>query len=65
MGEKTKTLTVTASNGIQTFSETAHPYNENAHDEQYDSCVDSIHEQMKKAGVYETRESYVFTDSIS
>lgn len=65
MEEETKTLTVTASNGVRVFSETAHPYNEAAHDDQYETCVDSIHNQMKKAGVHEARKSYRFEENIS
>ncbi len=58
MEDETKTLTVTFSNGSRTFTESAFPYNKTVHDRQYESCVNSIHKQMRDAGVYESRKSY-------
>lgn len=61
MGEK---LIVTAKYGNLEYSSEAKPYNSNAHDEQYDSCVSNIHEQMKKAGKYEMRDSFTLSDHV-
>ena len=48
--EKKKTLLVTAKYGSLEFSETACPYNENAHDEQVETCLESIRQQIADAG---------------
>lgn len=48
--EKKKTLFVTAKYGSLEFSETACPYNENAHDEQVETCLESIRQQIADAG---------------
>lgn len=61
MGEK---LIVTAKYGNLEYTSEAKPYNPKAHDEQYDSCVSNIYEQMKKAGRYEMRDSFTFSDDV-
>jgi hypothetical protein len=45
-----KNLLVTAKYGSLVFSETASPYNENAQNEQLETCVESIRQQLADAG---------------
>ena len=64
MEEKEKTLLVTAKYGSLEFSETAWPYNENAHDEQVETCVESIHQQIADAGRSEMKDVFQLTSAL-
>lgn len=56
-----KTLLVTAKDGSLKFQETAWPYNENAHDEQVETCVESIRQQIADADKLEMMDSFQMT----
>ena len=62
--EKEKTLLVTAKYGSLKFPETAWPYNENAHDEQVETCVESIRRQIADAGRAEMTEAFQLTSEL-
>ena len=64
MKEKEKTLLVTAKYGPLEFQETAWPYNENAHDEQVETCVESIRRQIADAGRAEMTEAFQLTSEL-
>lgn len=53
-----KELLVTAKYGSLKFSETASPYNKNAQDEQVETCVKSIRQQIAEAGKAEMMEAF-------
>jgi hypothetical protein len=57
---KNKILLVTARYGSLKFSETACPYNENAHDEQVDDCVESIRKKIADSGKAEMTDVFQF-----
>lgn len=59
-----KKLVVTAKYGTLEFKESAHPYNPNAHQEQIESCVSIIHQQMKEAGKLEMKKSFKYSTRI-
>ena len=59
-----KTLLVTAKYGPLEFPETAWPYDENAHDEQVETCLDSITQQINDAGKAEMKEAFVLTEKV-
>ena len=61
---KEKRLLVTAKYGSLEFQEIAHPYNENAHDEQVETCVDSICQQISDAGRAEMTEAFRFSETM-
>jgi hypothetical protein len=61
---KEKKLLVTARYGSLEFYEKAWPYNENAHDEQVETCLDSICQQIKDAGKAEMRNAFTVTEMI-
>lgn len=48
-------LIVTAKFGEVVYQSESAPYNSNAHQEQYESCIKSIYNQMKDDGRYETK----------
>ena len=62
--EKRKSLLVTAKYGSLDFHESAHPYDENAHDEQVETCVESIRLQIADAGRAEMTEAFRFSETI-
>ena len=62
--EKEEKLVVTAKYGPLEFSETARPYNENAHDEQVESCLESIARQIDDAGKAEMTEAFAIEEKI-
>ena len=62
--EKEKTLLVTAKYGTLKFSETARPYNENAHDEQVGTCMESIRRQITDAGRAEMMDAFLLTSEL-
>lgn len=62
--EKRKSLLVTAKYGSLVFTETARPYNENAHDEQVDDCLESIRQQIDDAGKTEMLGAFIHTEKI-
>ena len=62
--EKEKLLKVTAKYGSLDFSETARPYNENVHDDQLESCLKSITQQIKDAGRTEMTEAFAVEGKI-
>jgi hypothetical protein len=62
--EKRKSLLVTAKYGSLDFHESAHPYNENAHDEQVESCLESIARQIDDAGKAEMTEAFTVEEQI-
>ena len=62
--EKEKTLLVTAKYGSLVFSETASPYDENAHDEQVESCLESIARQIDDSGKTEMTEAFTVEEQI-
>lgn len=47
---KLQKLLVTARYGSLKYTEVAWPYNENAHDEQVETCLESIRQQIADAG---------------
>jgi hypothetical protein len=55
---KEKTLLVTAKYGSLEFCKTAWPYNENAQDEQVETCVESIRRQIIDAGRAEMMDAF-------
>ena len=61
---KEKTLFVTAKYGSLEFHETASPYNKNAHDEQVETCVESIRRQIIEAGKAEMMEAFQLTSEL-
>lgn len=61
---KEKRLLVTARNGSLEFSETAWPYNENAHNEQEETCVESIRQQIADAGRSEMKDAFLLTSEL-
>ena len=62
--EKRKSLLVTAKYGSLVFSETASPYDENAHDEQVESCLESIARQIDDAGKTEMLDAFTYSEKI-
>ena len=64
MKEKEKRLLVTAKYGPLEFQETAWPYNENAHDEQVETCLESIVQQIDDAGKTEMTEAFTVEEQI-
>ena len=61
---KEKTLLVTAKYGSLEFPETAWPYNENAHDEQVETCMESIRQQSADAGRTEMMDAFKLTSEL-
>ena len=61
---KGKKLLITAKYGSLEFKETARPYNENAHDEQVETCLESITRQIKDARKAEMREAFLLTSEL-
>lgn len=59
-----KTLIVTAKCGKLEFQECANPYNPATYQEQYDSCIEKIHQQMKNAGRYEMKDAFTYSENI-
>ena len=62
--KKRKSLLVTAKYGSLDFHESAHPYDENAHDEQVETCVDSICQQISDAGLAEMMDTFQLTSEL-
>ena len=62
--EPKKKLLVTAKYGPLKFQETAWPYNENAHDEQVETCLESIARQIDDAGKTEMTETFTVEEQI-
>ncbi len=61
---KEKTLLVTAKYGSLKFSETVSPYNQNAQDEQVETCVKSIRRQIIDAGRAEMMNAFHLTSEL-
>ena len=61
---KERTLLITAKYGSLKFSETASPYNKNAHDEQVETCVESICHQIADAGREEMMDAFLLTSEL-
>ena len=61
---KERTLLITAKYGSLKFSETASPYNKNAHDEQVETCVESICQQIADAGREEMKDAFQLTSEL-
>jgi len=59
-----KKLLVTAKYGPLQFAETAWPYNENAHDEQVEDCVESIRQQIIDAGRAEMMDAFQLSGKL-
>lgn len=59
-----KKLLVTVKYGPLQFAETAWPYNENAHDEQVETCLESIAQQIDDAGKAEMTEAFTVEEQI-
>ena len=62
--ETKKTLLVTAKYGSLEFLEKAWPFNENAHDEQVETCLESITQQIKDAGRTEMTEAFAVEEKM-
>ena len=62
--EKVKKLLVTAKYGSLEFKETARPYNENAHDEQVETCEESICRQIADSGKEEMTDAFQLTSEL-
>lgn len=61
---KEKKLLVTAKYRSLEFHETARPYNENAHDEQVGTCMESIRRQITDAGRAEMMDAFQLTSEL-
>ncbi|WP_288279573.1 hypothetical protein [uncultured Prevotella sp.] len=61
---KRKSLLVTAKYGSLDFHESAHPYDENAQDEQVETCVKSIRRQISDAGLAEMMDTFQLTSDL-
>ena len=61
---KEKRLLVTAKYGSLEFQDIAHPYNENAPDEQVETCLESIAQQIDDAGKAEMTEAFTVEEQI-
>ena len=61
---KEEKLVVTAKYGPLEFSETASPHNENAHDEQVETCLEGIARKIDEAGKYEMTEAFTVKEKI-
>lgn len=61
---KEKTLLVTAKYGPLEFSETAWPYNENAHDEQVEDCLKSIARKISDSERAEMMDAFLLTSEL-
>lgn len=61
---KRKKLQVTAKYGSLEFAEIAWPYNENAHDEQVGTCMESIRQQITDAGRAEMMDAFQLTSEL-
>ena len=59
-----KKLIVTAKCGTLEYQAEANPYNSNAHEEQYDSCIKDINKQIDKAGKSEMKPAFIFTYKV-
>ena len=59
-----KKLLVTARYGTLEFHETVWPYNENAHDEQVETCMESIRQQIADAGRTEMMDTFQLTSEL-
>lgn len=62
--KKKKKLLVTAKYGSLKFSETASPYNKNAQNEQVETCLESIAQQIDDAGKAEMTEAFTVEEQI-
>lgn len=62
--EKTKKLLVTAKYGSLEFHEKAWPYNENAHNEQVETCEESIYRQIADSGKEEMTDAFRLTSEL-
>ena len=62
--ETNKKLLVTAKYGSLEFPETAWQYNGNAHNEQVETCVDSIRRQIIAAGKAEMMDAFLLTSEL-
>lgn len=62
--EKETKIKVTAKYGSLEFSETAWPYDENAHDEQVETCEESICRQIAESGKAEMIPAFIFTEEV-
>lgn len=62
--ERKKTLLVTAKYDSLKFSETASPYNKNAQDEQVETCVESIRQQIIDTGRAEMMDAFQLTSEL-
>lgn len=61
---KEEKLVVTAKYGSLEFSETARPYNESAHDEQVETCLESIARKIDDAGKTEMQKAFTVEEKI-
>lgn len=59
-----KKLVVTAKYGSLEFEEFAYPYNSNAHQEQRETCISSIHKKIEKAGKSEMKDAFEYSERI-
>ena len=62
--ERTEQLLVTAKYGSLEFHETACPYNKNAHEEQGETCIESIRQQIRDAGKAEMTDAFAVTEKV-
>lgn len=63
--KKRNSLLVTAKYGSLEFSETASPYDENAQDEQVETCLKSIRRQITDVGRAEMMDAFQLTSEIT
>lgn len=61
---KDKALLITAKYGSLEFQKAARPYNENSHDEQVETCVESIRQQIADAGRAEMTVAFHFSERL-
>jgi len=59
-----KELLVTAKYGSLKFTETASPYNKNAQDEQVETCVENIRQQIAEAGKAEMMDAFQLSGEL-
>lgn len=62
--DKEKKLVVIGKYGPIEFSEIAYPYNENVHDEQLETCVESINQQIADSGKEEMKNAFHISEKI-
>ena len=61
---KRKDIASNSKYGSFEFQEEAWPYKKNAHDEQVETCVDSIHKQIGDSGRTEMVDAFLLSEEV-